>query len=95
MAANGIHTAVTHKYDPHFTDNVINAIGPKASPRVRKVFPGLIRHLHDFCREEEITISELMAAIDFVRNSCSLRQLVFPLMSIDQRSRSVVDRYPQ
>jgi catechol 1,2-dioxygenase len=69
MATNGVQNGTTHRFDPHFTDNVINATGPKASPRVQKVFAGLIRHLHDFCREEEVTMSELMAAINFVRGS--------------------------
>lgn len=66
MAANGVTNGAPHKFDPNYTDLVINATGPKASPRMRKVIPGLIRHLHDFCREEEITIDEWMAAVNFV-----------------------------
>lgn len=64
--SNGSTTA-DNKYDPHFTDAVINATGPKAAPRTRKVIGNLIRHLHDFCRENEITVDEWMAAVDFVR----------------------------
>jgi hypothetical protein len=66
MATNSAANGVTHKFNPHFTQNVINAIGPKASPRMTKVIGGLIRHLHDFCREEEITVDEWMAAVEFV-----------------------------
>lgn len=66
MASNSVTNGAAHKFDPHFTDTVINATGPKASPRMRKVITGLIRHLHDFCREEEITVDEYMAGIDFV-----------------------------
>lgn len=66
MATNGTANGVTHKFNPHFTDNVINATGSRASPRMRKVIGGLIRHLHDFCREEEITVDEWMAAVEFV-----------------------------
>ena len=62
---NGSTTGVS-RFDPHFTDNVINATGPKASPRLRKVMASLTRHLHDFCRENEITIDEYMAGIDLV-----------------------------
>jgi hypothetical protein len=66
MAPNGAANGVTHKFDPNFTQLVINATGPKATPRIRKVMAGLIRHLHDFCREEEITVDEWMAAMNFV-----------------------------
>ncbi|KAI9672684.1 MAG: hypothetical protein M1831_000119 [Alyxoria varia] len=57
------------KYDPHFTDNVINATGPKASPRFRTVIGSLTRHLHDFCRENEVTVEEWMGAVDFLNRS--------------------------
>jgi len=40
------------RFDPHFTDNVIKATGPNATPRLRKVMASLTRHLHDFCRGE-------------------------------------------
>ena len=68
MSNNGTNgsTASVSRFDPHFTDNVINATGPKASPRLRKVMGSLTRHLHDFCRENEITIDEYMAAIEMV-----------------------------
>jgi catechol 1,2-dioxygenase len=55
------------KFDPNFTKAVINATGPKASPRARKVMGSLIQHLHDFTRENEITVDEWMSAVDFVR----------------------------
>ena len=67
-------TTGVSRFDPHFTDNVIKATGPKASPRLRQVMGSLTRHLHDFCRENEITIDEYMAAIDMVR-------LLLPLIS--------------
>jgi len=63
-ATNG--TSNMSRFDPHFTQNVINATGPKASPRIKTVMGSLIRHLHDFCRENEITIDEWMAAVDLV-----------------------------
>lgn len=66
MATNGATNGETHKFNPRFTENVINATGPKASPRMRKVIGGLIQHLHDFCREQEITVDEWMAAVEFV-----------------------------
>jgi hypothetical protein len=41
----------THRFNPTFTDNVINAMGPKTTPRVRKLMAGAhlsrpIEHLH-------------------------------------------------
>lgn len=47
-----------HRFDPNFTQNVINATGPKASPRMREVMSCLIKHLHDFAREIELTVDE-------------------------------------
>ena len=53
-------------FDPNFTQNVINAMGPKTSPRLRQVMASLIRHIHDFARENEITIDEWMAGLEMV-----------------------------
>lgn len=69
--SNGVHPngdvkKPASKFDPEFTDRVINATGPKASPRMRKVIASLIRHTHDFCRENEVTMEEWMAGVDFV-----------------------------
>ena len=38
------------EYDPMFTQNVINATGPKADARLREVVSALIKHVHDFAR---------------------------------------------
>jgi len=46
------------RFDPTFTPSVINAIGPNATPRTREVFTSLIKHVHDFAREVELTIDE-------------------------------------
>lgn len=65
---NGVKTngAAAHKFDPTFTKNVIDAIGPKCTPRFRQLISGLIQHIHDFARENEVTIDEWMAAVNFV-----------------------------
>ena len=49
-----------------FTDTVINAMGPNTSPRVREVMTALIRHMHDFAREVNLTTEEYLAACDFM-----------------------------
>lgn len=59
-------TMATHRFDPNFTDNVINAMGPKTTPRMRKLMAGLIRHMHDFAREEELTVDEWMAGVQML-----------------------------
>jgi hypothetical protein len=56
----------SHRFDPNFTQNVINAIGPNATPRTREVMSSLIRHVHDFAREVELTIDEWMMGVQFM-----------------------------
>lgn len=56
----------TRQFDPNFTQHVIDSIGPKTSPRMRKVMASLIQHIHDFARENEVTVDEWMAGVEFV-----------------------------
>jgi len=75
-----------------FTELVINAMGPKTSPRVREVMTALIRHMHDFAREVKLTTPEYLAACDFVvrigkisddkRNEAILASDIFGLESL-------------
>lgn len=55
-----------HRFDPNFTQHVIDTMGPKVTPRNRLVLGALIRHLHDFAREVELTIDEWMAGVNFI-----------------------------
>lgn len=57
MTTNGTQSQEP-RYDPNFTQNVINAMGPKTSPRMKEVMTSLIRHLHDFAREVDLTVDE-------------------------------------
>ncbi|KAK4444675.1 catechol 1,2-dioxygenase [Podospora aff. communis PSN243] len=68
MASNGTNgtNGASHRFDPNFTQAVIDNMGPKTTPRNRQVLGALIRHLHDFTREVELTIDEWMAAVHFV-----------------------------
>ncbi|KAF2009179.1 catechol 1,2-dioxygenase 1 [Aaosphaeria arxii CBS 175.79] len=68
-AVNGDSKPATHRFNPHFTQAVINATGPKASPRVRQVTSSLIQHLHDFARENEITVDEWMAGLELINEA--------------------------
>lgn len=59
-------TADVPRYNPLFTQSVIDAIGPGASPRMQEVMPALIRHLHDFAREIDLTVDEWAAGVSLV-----------------------------
>jgi catechol 1,2-dioxygenase len=54
------------RFDPTFTQNVIEAMGPKTTPRMRQVMGSLIRHIHDFARENELTVDEWMAGVEMI-----------------------------
>ena len=58
--------ASSPRFDPNFTQKVIDATGPKASPRMRKVITSLIKHVHDFARENEITVDEWMQGVELM-----------------------------
>ena len=64
---NGTHASGPEsRFDPNFTQQVINATGPKTSPRMRKVMSSLIQHLHDFARENELTVDEWMQGVELM-----------------------------
>lgn len=54
------------EYDPSFTDLVVAATGRDANPRLKQIMPALIRHMHDFAREVDLTVAECMAALEMV-----------------------------
>lgn len=69
MALDGNGVAKSLPKEPAFTDKVIAATGPNAHKRIAEVVPSLVRHLHDFAREVNLTVAEWMAAVEFVRTS--------------------------
>ncbi|KAK3492539.1 Intradiol ring-cleavage dioxygenase [Neurospora hispaniola] len=56
----------SHRFDPNFTQNVIDGMGPNTTPRNRQVLGALIRHIHDFAREVELTMDEWMAGVKYI-----------------------------
>ncbi|KAK2794679.1 hypothetical protein FQN50_009864 [Emmonsiellopsis sp. PD_5] len=62
--ANG----ASHGYDPDFTQAVIDLMGPKTAPRTRTVLGSLIRHIHDFAREVDLTQEEWMMGVHFINS---------------------------
>ena len=47
-------------------DAVIESFAPDTDPRLREILTSLVRHLHAFAREVELTIPEWEKAIDFL-----------------------------
>ena len=47
-------------------DAVIESFAPETDPRLREILVSLVRHLHAFARDVELTIPEWEAAIDFL-----------------------------
>ena len=71
MATNGTNGSAaapkpSSRFDPNFTQLVIDTMGPGTTERNRVVLSSLIRHLHDFAREVELSIDEWMAGVQFV-----------------------------
>jgi len=56
----------SHRFDPNFTAQVVEGMGPNTTPRNRELLGSLIRHIHDFARETELTIDEWMEGVKFV-----------------------------
>jgi catechol 1,2-dioxygenase len=52
-----------------FTQKVVDAIGPNTNPRLKEVMSSLIRHVHDFAREVNLTTDEWMAAVQLINES--------------------------
>ncbi|KAF3761259.1 aromatic compound dioxygenase [Cryphonectria parasitica EP155] len=55
-----------HRFDPTLTSKVVETMGPKTTPRNRELLGALIRHIHDFARETELTIDEWMSGVHYI-----------------------------
>jgi len=56
------------RFDPNFTQHVIDNIGPKTDARTREVLSCLIRHIHDFAREIELSVDEWSMGVQFINS---------------------------
>ena len=66
------------------TDAVIARLSDDADPRFRRIMQSVIRHLHDFVREVELTEEEWFEAIKFLTatgQKCDDKRQEFILMS--------------
>lgn len=64
MPAAGVEDSKPHKFNPNFTQQVLAATGPNVNPRIKQLTHGLIKHLHDFARENELTVDEWMMGVE-------------------------------
>jgi hydroxyquinol 1,2-dioxygenase len=65
-------------------DAVIDSFGPQTDPRLREILTALVRHLHAFARDVELTIPEWETAIDFLTrtgHACTDERQEFILLS--------------
>src|SRR5215469_11971863 len=65
-------------------DAVIDSLAPSTNPRLREIVTSLVRHLHAFTREVELTIPEWEKAIDFLTRTgqlCDADRQEFILLS--------------
>ncbi|HEY1703398.1 MAG TPA: dioxygenase [Trebonia sp.] len=65
-------------------DAVIESIAPSTDPRLKEILASLVRHLHGFARDVELTIPEWEKAIDFLTRTgqkCDDHRQEFILLS--------------
>jgi len=76
--------AMDHAVAPSLTDAAIARIEPGTDPRLATIMSSLIRHLHAFVREVELTEAEWMAGIEFLTATgqmCDDKRQEFILLS--------------
>jgi hypothetical protein len=59
-------TAAPDDTGASFTESVASAAGPNANPRLAVIVASLVRHLHAFAREVNLTSEEWMEGVEFV-----------------------------
>jgi hydroxyquinol 1,2-dioxygenase len=65
-------------------DAVVESFGPETSPRLREVLVSLVRHLHAFARDVELTLPEWETAYEFLTRTgqkCDADRQEFILLS--------------
>jgi catechol 1,2-dioxygenase len=49
-----------------FTKQVVDSMGPNTPPRLREIMSSLIRHLHEFTIETQLTTDEWMLGVNAI-----------------------------
>lgn len=66
ISLNTIKMSESAPLGQDFTRNVIEAMGPNTSPRLRTVMTSLIQHVHDFAREVDLTMDEWLTGVNMI-----------------------------
>lgn len=80
-------SSAEHRLDPNFTNQVVNAMGPKTPERARVVLGSLIRHIHEFAREVDLTPAEWMMGVEYIN---SIGQISTPIRNECHRVCDVI-----
>ena len=70
--------------ESNITDAVIDRFKDTPNPRLKTVIDSLVRHLHDFVRDVDLTFDEWLYAVDFLTRTgqiCSKSRQEFVLLS--------------
>ena len=58
--------------EPAFTQLIIDSMGPKTSPRMRDVMTVMIKHVHAFAKECDLTVDEWHAGMALLNQTGKL-----------------------
>jgi catechol 1,2-dioxygenase len=75
------------RFDFTFTKHVLDLIGFKCTSRNRQLLVSFIEHIHDFARENELSVEECRKGIEFVN---SIGQSSTTLQNEGQRVSDVI-----
>ena len=70
--------------EANMTQAVLARIGPETDPRLRDIMASLVKHLHDFVRETELTPDEWLQGVQFLTRTggmCDDKRQEFILLS--------------
>jgi catechol 1,2-dioxygenase len=65
--SNGVNDK-TSRFDPQFTQRVIDLMSSETKPRHKEILSSLIAHIHDFCREVELTQDEWVLGVNYINS---------------------------
>jgi hypothetical protein len=94
VSSAGRDTTMTAMTPDQLTQQVISAYAGAPEPRLRELFAALIRHLHAFAVETQLTPQEWMAGIEFLTatgQKCDAERQEFILLSDVLGLSSLVD----
>jgi len=74
-------------FDPKFTEHVLKTTGANISPRHKEVLSSLIRHIHEFAWETQLTIEEWLMGVNFIN---SIGQASTPVRNEGHRISDVI-----